>query len=248
MSDKIKNIFIGIIFFVVLILGTSFVIDTILIDGLKVDNGLIGSIVGGIIGMVGVIVTTYFIIEANKKSVEDSLKKQDKQARDRDYIALILTKAEELNHEIIKSTQIYKKIMDNFRITKTHQILINTYEDRFSLKRKDDGIYDMAKRDLVENNLKLEKLRNELTVCLNTLIIKNIYIGILSDQINGYEHTVNRNIEIIINSLDSIGNLNELEETFRWQNKYYINDSNKLLKDLNDFVVEKLSELRKGVS
>ena len=67
-------------------------------------------------------------------------------------------------------------------------------------------------------------------------------------QINGYEHTVNRNIEIIINSLDSIGNLNELEETFRWQNKYYINDSNKLLKDLNDFVVEKLSELRKGVS
>ena len=67
---------------------------------------------------------------------------------------------------------------------------------------------------------------------------KNIYIGILSDQINGYEHTVNQNIEIIINSLDSIGNLNELEETFRWQNKYYINDSNKLLKDLNDFVVE----------
>lgn len=66
MSDKIKNIFIGIIFFVVLILGTSFVIDTILIDVLKVDNGLIGSIVGGIIGMVGVIVTTYFIIEANK--------------------------------------------------------------------------------------------------------------------------------------------------------------------------------------
>lgn len=88
-----------------------------MIDGLKVDNGLIGSIVGGIIGMVGVIVTTSFIIEANKKSVEDSLKKQDKQARDRDYIALILTKAEALNHEIIKSTQIYKKIMDNFRIT-----------------------------------------------------------------------------------------------------------------------------------
>lgn len=61
-------------FFVVLILGTSFVIDTIMIDGLNVDNGLIGSIVGGIIGMVGVIVTTYFIIEANQKSVEDSLK------------------------------------------------------------------------------------------------------------------------------------------------------------------------------
>lgn len=80
-----------------------------MIDGLKVDNGLIGSIVGGIIGMVGVIVTTSFIIEANKKSVEDSLKKQDKQARDRDYIALILTKAEALKHEIIKSTQIYKK-------------------------------------------------------------------------------------------------------------------------------------------
>lgn len=77
---------------------------------------------------------------------------------------------------------------------------------------------------MVKNNLKIEKLRNELTV------------------------TINRNIEIIINSLDSIGNLNELEETFRWHNKYYIKDSNKLLKDLNDFVVEKLSELRKGVS
>lgn len=100
---------------------------------------------------------------------------------------------------------------------------------------------------MVKNNLKIEKLRNELMVCLNTLI-ENIYIGILSDQINGYEHTINRNIEIIINSLDSIGNLNELEETFRWHNKYYIKDSNKLLKDLNDFVVEKLSELRKGVS
>lgn len=37
MSDKIKNIFIGIIFFVVLILGTSFVIDTILIDGLLIS-------------------------------------------------------------------------------------------------------------------------------------------------------------------------------------------------------------------
>lgn len=247
MTDKAKNIFIGIIFFIVLILGTAFLIDTLLIDGLGVDKGFLGSILGGAIGTLGVIGTTYFIIEANKKSVEDSIKKQDKQARDRDYTALILTKTEELNQEIIKSTQLYRKIMDILRIKVQLHRLVCSYEGRWSLKNENDGIYDKTKKDLIEVDLKFKILRNEMTVCLNTLMVKNIYIETLSQQIQNYEYSVKQIIESISNDLVNLSE-NELDEFINLNDKYYNKDLKKLSDDLNDFVGEKLNDLRKGVN
>lgn len=95
MTERWKDIFIMITLGVIAILATSWLIDILLIDGLNVDKGFIGSVLGGIIGALGVIGTTYFLIEANKEQTLRAARMHDKTERDRYYLQLVIANSED---------------------------------------------------------------------------------------------------------------------------------------------------------
>lgn len=156
MSEKTKDIFIGIIFFIVLMAGASFVIDTILIDGLKVDQGFIGSIIGGIIGALGVIITTYFIIEANKKTAKYATVLQDKKERERIVMQFEINQIDEASRLFIElDNYIYKYKLNAYRIIEYINLSAIT-----KLKYQ--------KKDAIDNANDLSELYSEQTDFLNT--------------------------------------------------------------------------------
>lgn len=77
MSNRLKDMLIGFIIFVLCFSSFSFFVDVILIDGLNVDVGFLGSVLGAIIGALVLGGTTYLIIESQRKENQKQIDTQN---------------------------------------------------------------------------------------------------------------------------------------------------------------------------
>lgn len=198
MTERWKDIFIMITLGVIAILATAYLIDILLIDGLSVDKSFLGSILGGGIGTVGVIATTYFLIEANKEQTLRAASMHDKTERDRYFLQLVITNSEDTlirlsklkdklteykrhvsiaNRQIGYCSRIVKRINqiygDNTILGSDLQIRIN------ALNEKKETLEESFVDKFNEVTIEQEQI-NEILIILNSR--KDFYNGtILSD-------------------------------------------------------------------
>jgi len=216
MTDKFKSIFIGIIFFIVLISGTSYIIDTILIDGLKVDKGFLGSVLGGAIGTFGVIGTTYFIIEANKEATKIAADLQDKKERERIIMQFEINQVDESSRLLIElNNYLFKYKLNAYRIIEYINLSTLT---KLQYQSNGEQSYD--------NGLDLNELYSEQTTILNTNLDRNSEIIL----------EINR----IINTIYNLDIANQVD--IEGLKKCFSDNSNKTY----NRIMDRREEIRKG--
>lgn len=105
MKDRTKDFILGIFVFIICVLAFSFVIDTLMIDGLSIDVSFLGSVVGSILGAIVLGATTFYIIDAQKKVNLEQIEAQRhitlKQVSNADFNSrlLLLTQIKLNNYE-----------------------------------------------------------------------------------------------------------------------------------------------------
>ena len=120
MKEKWKDIFITITLGVNAVLAFAWLIDILLIDGLKVDSSFLGSILGGIIGTLGVIGTTVLLINTQNKNHKEQIDVQ---------INAINTTAK-LNADLERD-----KFLVQLKISKNEEVMVLLEETRIYVLR-----------------------------------------------------------------------------------------------------------------
>lgn len=154
MPERWKDIFIIITLGTVSILAGCWFIDVLLIDGLEVDNGFLGSVLGGVIGALGVVGTTYFLIEANNKATKDSAYLQDKQIREREYTTFILKQIEIANQILNQCTKLMYKDVNLMSLVAERLEDIGIYKKNNSMKNA-ENIDRVTENDILDRHNKL---------------------------------------------------------------------------------------------
>ncbi|MGA3601745.1 hypothetical protein [Lysinibacillus agricola] len=257
MSDRWKDIFILITLGTVAVLAGCWFIDVLLIDGLKVDKGFLGSILGGIIGALGVIGTTFFIIEANKDSTKYAADLQDRQVRERDYVILLIKQIEEVNQilnqcteSVFKNVNLMVMVADGLRGLKefeinndlknldlqdqeTRVILIDRYymfEERYKNLRKEEG-----------------EERYKILVYLRNLQAKTNFIPQITQDIADIDKVMNFNAKKILDYFKEIKPEEASPESLFEEYKTGYLEKEKLLRiKLNNIVIDLLAEYKKA--
>ncbi len=204
--------------------------------------GFWGSFLGGIIGAFGVIITTYFIIEANKQTTKDAANLQDKQNREREYITYLLHKNEDLYQAMLKMNQQIQIIEKNvekyqrikFEINKVtsdvfiEQLIRSTIGDTKGLS---EGEKNKNNLEIILNSLQIE-IENNIQIARNNLAVvesKVVYFVNLTSKFselqlktsiyisNIFENNQNDNNELLQNNYRD--SFQELENAIRDQSQ-----------------------------
>ncbi|MER2119225.1 MAG: hypothetical protein ABS935_03100 [Solibacillus sp.] len=206
MTEKWKDIFIIITLGVIAVLATSWLIDILLIDGLNVDKGFLGSVLGGIIGTLGVIGTTYFLIEANNKAAIHSADLQDKQIREREYTMFVLKQIEEVQNLLDSCSRLINKD------AKLIQMVAETYQDSRDFRQNNLSTIDDVNQEIkiilldrdakfIEHYKALEReeheLRFEIIEKIENIRNKSFFIPDINNELNEVEEIINTNLKYV---------------------------------------------------
>ncbi len=208
MTERWKDIFICLILGVFGIFSMSWVTDVLLIDGLQVDKGFLGSILGGMIGTLGVIGTTFFLIEANKTSTKYVADLQDKQIRERDYAIFLIKQIEEVNQVLNQCTRLVYKDVNLMEMVGDALSDLKDFEIFNDIKNINQNDQETKIILLDRHNMFTEKysvlkkeeaeVRFELIEYLGNLRTKIIFIPEIVKDIDDIEKVINSNAKEII--------------------------------------------------
>jgi len=208
--ERWKDIIIIIILGTVSILAGCWFIDVLLIDGLEVDKGFLGSVLGGIIGALGVVGTTYFLIEANKQETKDAADLQDDKEKKRFFVQLTISKSEDT---LLKLGELNDRLIEYKRFTSLALMDLRTYklflynENRVFNNNNNAEQTDEVKLEELKNNVYKRFVESSKSIAETQMKINNLFLiiksrdyvysnaqlgdinrlfGKLSDKVNGF--------------------------------------------------------------
>ena len=209
-----------------------------------------GSYLGGVFGMVGVIFTTYLIINNNKKNIEHSMQLEDKKIRDREVTIVLLNKSEEVAERLENFTGLLSRSVSLFiRMS----IYSTTIKDLDSLKRRADP----SEVESIDNEIKRfkdvhEELSNQsisirplVIDSLNNAIAKSIYFNQIRNDIIAMKEFVIEQEDIITDVI-----YHEQPDVVDQLGKNLINEISDRLNPIQAkvarFSLDQLNKLKKG--
>ncbi|MFJ7891313.1 hypothetical protein ACIQYL_25110 [Lysinibacillus xylanilyticus] len=235
-KNPLKALGIGIflLLFIPVIIAVCMYIPLFSLSKGNVDGwlGFWGSFLGGILGAIGVIFTTYFIIKNNNKNVEDAAKMQDNRERDRHLSVFMLNKNEEaifaLNELNFKVAELLKCFID---ITKQSQQI-----EKISIAESDKLHIANEKYNLLKD--KEHSLRLEIMNKVNNLKSKTTYFDNILKKVLEFEGIMNAEKNEILNGIES-KNYKYAKTMFDSLKSNY----DKWLKEMNDLLIMNNSDL-----